>query len=323
MALHPGVARAESVVSIEGVAPTACVDARELLQALARAGIRAETRATAEPAARAAVAIDGAPQALTVIVRRKGERVIEHLAPATCDTATDAVAAFLASALAPPPGMPAAVALDELEGAIGEELARRGVQLAMLGVRLKLSRDADGNVIAHVAHVHSPGCSEAIGLGVIDTLSAETLSVAGEVLHDALVPGQFCPPPVVTAPVPAPAPVRTHLAEPARVRALRAAFERVPRAEPNAVLGAIYATNGVLIAALALDPSPPPDDGAGGVVPAAPGKRTLLAGGTGILIGGGLGTVMLKGDQSDSFARATLFAGYGLLSLSSFLGGST
>ena len=321
MALSPGVARAETAISLERVAGTACVDARELLQALARTGIRAETHATAEPAARASVTIDGTAQALVVTVRRQGERVIENLPPATCDTATDVVAAFLASALAPPPGMPLPVALDELEAAIGAELAKRGVQLAMLGVRLKLARDPEGNVVAHAEHVHSPGCSEAIGLGVIDTLTEEAVSVAGEALHDALVPGHPCPPPVADTKPPPPV-VRTDLAEPARVQALRAAFDRVPRPHPNAGLGTANAISGFVMAAVVLDPTPPPDDRMGVAVPAAPGQRTLLAAGTGILMGGGIGMVMLKGDRSENLGRASMFAGYGLLSLSSFFGGS-
>jgi hypothetical protein len=48
----------------------------------------------------------------------------------------------------------------------------------------------------------------------------------------------------------------------------------------------------------------------------------MLALGTGILIGGGLGTMMLKGDRSENLAQASMFGGYGLLSLSGFLGGS-
>lgn len=268
------------------------------------------------------VAVEGTAQALEVTVRRAGAGVTERLPPATCETATDAVAAFLASALGPPPGAPAPVALDELERALGQALARRGVQLAMLGVRLRLARDSEGNVSALIEHRREPACTEKVALGVIDAATDETVSAASDVLHDALAAEHPCPAaPVVPPPVQVVA-APTDAAEPARVRALRDTLDRVPM-RPNVGLGVVLLTNGVVVAAVALDRTPPANGSFRTAVPDAPGQRAMLAFGNGVLIGGGLGTAVLPGDRSQSFGMASMFGGYGLMSLSSFFGGTT
>jgi len=74
-----------------------CVDGKELVDALARARVAASL----SPTAAVTVKIEGTPGALSVTLLRNRVDATELLPPATCDTATDAVAAFLASALAP------------------------------------------------------------------------------------------------------------------------------------------------------------------------------------------------------------------------------
>ena len=81
-----------------------CVAAPDLADALRRSGL------VVDDASATRVEVAGTPAALVVSIRG-AITVDERLAPATCNTATDVVAAFVASSLAPPPVV--AVPTDE------------------------------------------------------------------------------------------------------------------------------------------------------------------------------------------------------------------
>jgi len=328
---------AEPSIAVVRVDPASCVDRAELSQALAHAGIHDErltqtdepTRESVVRGAHAAetspppvvVAIDGAPDALRVTLRRGATDATERLAPATCDTATDVVAAFLSSAVGPPPAPRAPVALAELEHALGSALAERKLQLALLDVRMTLARDHWGNVSAHLEHLGAPGCSEDIALGVIDAVTHATVRAASDVLESALTAKNPCLAPRPVSPTPPP-PRPANLAELERVHALRNALDRVPRTEIGSALGTLSVVNGITFALLVEQPEFAGDQHAESAGEREARSRALRAYGAGLLIGGGVGVFALPADRRIDFYAATNLAGYGLLTAGSLFGGS-
>lgn len=103
--LAPRALAADPSVTVNPPPSATCVDATELREALARAHVSASIA----PGADVTITIEGTPNALSVTVLRNRADTTELLPPATCEAATDAVAAFLASTLAPavtPPAPP-------------------------------------------------------------------------------------------------------------------------------------------------------------------------------------------------------------------------
>jgi hypothetical protein len=315
-------AAAEPHVAVERPEPASCVDATELVQTLAHARIRVEppagtpaTAARASSAERVVVSIQGTPEALRVTLQREGSDTTEILPAATCATATDAVAAFLSSALGPPPRAHGPVALAELEHAIGEELARRGIQLALVGVRMTLARDTSGEVSAHLENPSSPRCSGAVALGIIDELSPENVSDASDALARVIAANGPCPPLPVPPPPPGAPPRPSPWAEPERALALQKALGRLPGTKQRYAISAISLVFGLGGAWLILaegNETPPRSAGA----------QTLRAFGTGVLIGGGVGGMAIGADRGIDYLWTVYFAGFGLLTAGDSFEGS-
>ncbi len=187
--LSPGRAlAAEAVIELERPAVATCVSEEELRKALERAGLGV-AGSSSPPSERVALRVEGTPEELTVVVRRAGVESSERLAKATCETATDAVAALVVSAVAPAPVVDASTnappPLDEaaVEKAVGDELARRGVSLAMLGLRLHVERDASGTWFARIESRAVATCHETLPIGRFELFSMpRTRSIADLVL---------------------------------------------------------------------------------------------------------------------------------------------
>jgi len=229
---------AEPAVAIEPPASTTCVNPAELRDALVRAGVAlavgadysADTIRDPFPTApsRVLVTLRGTPRALAVTITRRGVAQTQSLPAATCETATDATAAFLVSALAPAvaPALPYA-AKPTLEAPNGGALA-------------------------------PPAC--------------------------------------------------TDLAEPARLKALRAALERVPRREPAWLAPSLEVFLGTLALAGPSLEAGPQSRGALGFSLA----NSLLVYTSGVLlIGGGVGGYAAGPDRGTDLMIAALFAGQG------------
>jgi hypothetical protein len=172
------------------------------------------------------VTITGTPDALTVTLHGDWSQTVERLSPTTCETATDVVAAFVVSTLAPAPVRPEqkpAVPAAQLGKAIGDELARRGIQLAMLGTSLELERDASGSWSAELARKGVPECAELVSLGAIEAPTTQAVTTAAGTIETALSKQHAC-----AARSRAAAAERRAAAE----RAKRAAARALPGAEP-------------------------------------------------------------------------------------------
>jgi len=99
----------------------------------------------------------GRDREITVTIRGAGLDVDQQVHAASCETATDVVAALAVSALAPPPAVvippsteAAPLTSQRVETLIGDALARRSVQLAELGVRMSID-NVDGRYAARLA----------------------------------------------------------------------------------------------------------------------------------------------------------------------------
>ena len=169
-----------------------CVSEPEVRAALEQAGLvlgspspsPSPSPADAE-AASTQIQIQGTPEHLSIVLRTAERVVSTSLPPATCATATDVVAAFLVSALAPvplapplpapPPGPPPLQAETLLE-AVRAELARRGTQLVLERVRLSIERDGSGTWFARISGADQPSVTRTIVLGNFDELSAPRIA---------------------------------------------------------------------------------------------------------------------------------------------------
>ena len=228
---------AEPSVSIATPPGATCVEVGELVDALRRAGIAAHASAPdAGDSENVAVTLDGTPAALVVGMKRHGADVSQALPAATCETATDAVAAFLTSALAPAlvPPPPAAT---------------QGASVAAPAARVKEA--------------------------------------------------------------PRPEPV-----EPARLHALRDAFDRVPRREPNWILPSLE----LLVGAMAISG---PSVARASQRPLSAFDATALYAGGAVLVGGGVGGFVLGRDRGTDFMLTAFFAGEGFFFATSIVPSSS
>jgi hypothetical protein len=94
-----------------------------------------------------------------------------------------------ASANAPPPVDEAAV-----EKAVGDELARRGVSLAMLGVRLDIERDASGAWFARVENLVVSTCRETLSLGRFELISEPRTRAIADLVMPVVERQRTCSP---------------------------------------------------------------------------------------------------------------------------------
>jgi len=99
----------------------------------------------------------GRDRDITVTIRGAGLDVEQQVRAASCETATDVVAALAVSALAPPPAVvippsteAAPLTSERIEKLIGDALARRNVQLAQLGVHMSIDI-ANGRTTARLS----------------------------------------------------------------------------------------------------------------------------------------------------------------------------
>src|SRR6185503_8536092 len=121
---------------------------------------------------RVAVTVLGTPAELTVTVGKSGSAKAYRLRPATCETATAVVAAFVTSALAPAPVIapapepakaaeaPAPVHLDPrtLDAAVREELALREVEFERYDLAIAFSRPGAANFVVRIDKGGTPSC---------------------------------------------------------------------------------------------------------------------------------------------------------------------
>jgi len=139
----------EPSVSVSPPASTTCVDQNELVAALVRAGIEAHAGGADVPAPEIAVRLEGVPLALSVTVARNGAETTEFLPAATCETAAEAVAAFLASTLAPavtsaPSVAPAPAVRPTLASPLTPQPALRAEPARVAALRAGLARVEGG-----------------------------------------------------------------------------------------------------------------------------------------------------------------------------------
>ncbi|HEX6766545.1 MAG TPA: hypothetical protein VF103_13725, partial [Polyangiaceae bacterium] len=193
---------AETVVELERPAEATCVSEEELERALERAGLAVASPGS-PPGERVAVRIEGTPGELTVLVRRAGVESSERLAPATCETATDAVAAFVVSAVAPAPIVPveppASAPHDKLdvrafERAVQGELEQREVNYRKRGITLTFSEDASRRFLVRLDKSNSPECSRSVALGAFDELSDRELGIVTRRVVGAIQTAERCLP---------------------------------------------------------------------------------------------------------------------------------
>lgn len=191
-----GRAAEERAVDID-VAPAAtCVVVEKVAEALRRSGVRARMHDAASELDALHVTVSGTGESFVVTIRGGGRDVSETMANVPCAAATDMVAAFLISTLAPPvrdveppPNTTQRpVDADELRRAIGDTLARRGVQLAVIGATLDIGRDASRTWFVRVGWTGYRLCSKTIALGDFDELSSvridQVTDVVGEMLRN-------------------------------------------------------------------------------------------------------------------------------------------
>ena len=173
-----------SALQIAAVDAQSCVSEPEVRAALEQAGLVLGSPSLPD-AASTQIEVEGTPEHLSVRLRTAERVVSTSLPPATCATATDVVAAFLVSALAPVPLAPSAPAptpsppplqAETLLEAVRAELARRGTQLALERVRLSIERDGSGTWFARVSGADRPNVTRTIVVGNFDELSAPRIA---------------------------------------------------------------------------------------------------------------------------------------------------
>lgn len=164
-----------------------CVSEPEVRAALQQAGVLI---AAAGGAGTTRVEVVGTPEQLSVQLRGSERAGSTLLPPATCATATDVVAAFLVSTLAPasPTPTPPAPALDAatLTARVHAELARRNIQLALEHVTLSLERDGSGTWFARIARAEDASVNQTIALGNFDDPSAPRITIVTDTIAHAV-----------------------------------------------------------------------------------------------------------------------------------------
>jgi hypothetical protein len=195
-------AGAEPMVDIGTIAGETCVSEAELGASLRRSGLTVGENGSA-PGAQVSVDVAGTPGELTVVVRRAGAESSERLAPATCETATDAVAAFVVSAVAPAPVVPVeppATKPEEkldvraFERAVRDELFEREIRYQKRGITLTFSQDALRRYLVRIDKSHSPECTRTVVLGAVGELSDRELERITRRVVDAIRQAERCLP---------------------------------------------------------------------------------------------------------------------------------
>jgi hypothetical protein len=302
---------AEAAVELERPPKTTCVSEQDLAAALSRAGLGVRTDPSAGERVR--VAVSGTPAVLVVTLRRDGSETVEHLAPATCETATDVVAAFVTSTLAPAPVVSVPdqrrVPLAALEKALGDELARRRIQFAKLGVSFALERDGSGpEISAELVANHARDCDRNLSLGPIRELSGAAVAGAADAVERALAAQKRCIEQVHRA---AAATAKAEAArivpgrEPARKRALRDALDEADTSADVDLGFAILATS-LGLAWFAIDGL-----GSERSLGFSNPKEALLTVSAATLTVGGSVSIAAPEDYRRSAVLATIYAGIG------------
>ncbi len=195
-------ADAEPTVDIGTIGGDTCVSEAELGASLRRSGLTVAENGAA-PGEQVSVNVAGTPPELTVVVRRAGAESSEKLAPATCETATDVVAAFVVSAVAPAPvvpvGLPATkpeetLDVHDFERAVREELFEREIRYQKRVITLTFSRDAWRRFVVRVGKSRSPECTRSVVLGPVEELSDRVLDRITPRIVDAIRQAERCLP---------------------------------------------------------------------------------------------------------------------------------
>jgi hypothetical protein len=294
-----GVAAAEETVPpviVRTSSTRTCVATSELGEMLRRAGVRSVAeRAQAQGAVE--VDVNGPPEHLTVVVRGEGHDTNTTLAPTTCATATDVVAAFVVSMLTPvfwPPTRQDLTAA-ELERDVKDELARRGIQLASIGRRLRIRRDDPSTFYLELDVTDAPDCKRTVPLGTFGETSPLRTAALADVAKKTLAEQDDC---IARPPEPSP-----------RLRALREAVHEVDkRAELTNWMGGLELATGagLLLFLAGLD--------APNVHLSYSTTRDAFVTSSGVLLlGGGAATLLVDDDLKIAVGGSTVFAGIGSL----------
>lgn len=193
-----GRAAGHPVIVLEPGSKT-CVARSDLEGALVRAGLEIDKN-LAGGSDTVTLLVEGTPSELHVSIHGGTLEATQRLGAATCETATDVVAAFVASALAPAPDVhvePEATTKqpidpNALDSALRAELARRNIQLAMAHVRLSVGRDATGWT-ARITKPNEPGCDRMLGLGNFDELTPRAVGAGADAIADVVREFDDCP----------------------------------------------------------------------------------------------------------------------------------
>lgn len=181
----PRRALAEGVaLSVGDTGATTCVTAPDLADALRRSGLVVDSASSTR------VDVSGEPAALVVSIHG-AVSVEEHLAPAACNTATDVVAAFVVSALAPPPvvELPAPPpspppSSATVKAALRDAVRRQRTAISADGAELTIVEKPEGWE-ARIFDRYAPACTETVRLGNFADVTQERTRAAAAIIERA------------------------------------------------------------------------------------------------------------------------------------------
>jgi len=188
-AAPPAPAAAQPSARLAAPQAKTCTTRRDVESALEQAGVSVVADSDPVSSDAVTVSVEGTPEHLRVVLVGQGHDGTTELPPATCQTAADAVSAFLVSTLAPAAAAavstpaPPVLEVSTLDRAIKDELARRGVQLAILGVHVSVARDESNAWFARVVGRDETNV-RTLALGNFDDPSPERI----DAIADDIVP---------------------------------------------------------------------------------------------------------------------------------------
>jgi hypothetical protein len=171
-----------------------CLDLADLARRIQHA-TGADVRVGAAPPASSrdtVVVTTGTTQRLVVTLQVGGSNHAEVLRATSCDAATNVVAAFVISALAPPPAVRVTgppVPTEVLERDVADVLARRGIRLT--GSFLSFSDTPDGNRTATLRRT-TGRCTQTRSLGPVDAATASDTASASSVVSEMAEAQDLC-----------------------------------------------------------------------------------------------------------------------------------
>jgi hypothetical protein len=274
-----------------------CVDRAALAGMLQNSGIRAVPDDDVAPAI--VVEVRGTTQNLTVSVHGAGHEATTTLAWTRCEAASDVVAAFIVSALAPAPepALPPPPRLEAaaVEKAVLDDLARRGVQPALIGRRVAIRRDASGTFFLQVSATEFPECSRTVALGSFEELSPMLVNALIDTITALFPLDQYCVAPLEP--------------DPPRLRGVRMAVDTVDsraRATTQLGIGEMMA-GGALLTLLAANHSPNIH------LSYALPRDAFLSSASIVALGGGAASLFSDDDVKPAVVGITGFAAMGAL----------